>query len=259
VSALTDIEGLLLDIDGVLVVAWEALPGAADTLGWLRKQEIAFRLATNTTSLTRRDLANKLRDAGLDVTAEELVTAPAATGSYLRTHYPGARCYLVGEGGAAEDLGGVDLVEENADVVVVAGADRSFTWENLNRAFRMLLDGAKLVVMHRNLSWRTEGGMTLDSGAFILGLEKAADVHAEVVGKPAPDFFKQCLELLGVPGDRTAIVGDDVEADVLAGQALGLTGVLVRTGKFREETLGRASGRPAHVIDSIADLPGLLR
>ena len=258
-SALTHIEGVILDIDGVLVVAWEALPGAPDALEWLRKQEIPFRLATNTTSLTRMDLAAKLRDAGLDVGAEEIITAPAATASYLQTHYPGARCFLVGEGGAADDLPGIELVEAHADVVLVAGADPAFTWERLTRAYRILLDGAKLVAMHRNLSWRTEDGMTLDSGAFILGLEKAADVHAEVVGKPSPDFFEQCLKLLGVPAERTAMVGDDVEADVLAAQRLGLTGVLVRTGKFREETLDGASGRPDHVIPSVAELPGLLR
>ncbi len=156
-------------------------------------------------------------------------------------------------------------MEEGAEVVVIAGADAGpgpedvFTYENLNRAFRMLKAGAALVAMHRNLHWRTDEGPTLDTGAFTLGLEAAAGVTAEVVGKPSPDFFRQAASLLGVPADRAAMVGDDVESDVLAAQAVGLTGVLVRTGKFREEDLERASGDPDHVVDSVADLPALLR
>src|SRR5207245_9293005 len=136
--------------------------------------------------------------------------------------------------GAAEDLEGVQLVDDDGEVLIVAGADRAYTWENLNRAFRMILDGAPIVAMHRNLAWRADDGMTLDAGAFLLGLERAAGVEATVIGKPAPDFFRHALERLGTPAERTVAVGDDLEGDVLAAQALGLTGVLVRTGKFRQ-------------------------
>jgi HAD superfamily hydrolase (TIGR01458 family) len=246
---------VLLDIDGVLVVSWRALPGALDTLRRLRGRGLPFLLATNTTSVTRKGLAERLRGAGLEVVPEEIVTAPAVTASYLRSRYPGARCFLLGEGGAAEDLEGVELVQEDADVVVVAGADSAFTWENMNRAFRFLLEGAALVAMHRNLSWMTDAGPTLDAGAFIAGLEQAAGAAAEVVGKPSLDFFRQCVELLGVDAERAVMVGDDLEADVLAAQAAGLTGILVRTGKFRPEQLRAAAVQPDHVIDSIVDLP----
>jgi ribonucleotide monophosphatase NagD (HAD superfamily) len=108
--------------------------------------------------------------------------------------------------------------------------------------------------MHRNLSWLTERGMMLDTGAYVLGLERAAGVDATVTGKPAPDFFRQSVALLGVPAEEVAMVGDDLEADVLAAQDCGLTGVLVRTGKFRPETLEASERRPDHVIDSIANL-----
>jgi ribonucleotide monophosphatase NagD (HAD superfamily) len=119
----------------------------------------------------------------------------------------------------------------------------------------MLLDGAVLVAMHRNLSWLTEKGMQLDAGAFLLGLERAAGAEAVVTGKPSPDFFRQCLDLLGTDAGHTMMVGDDLEADVLAAQRLGLAGVLVRTGKFREEQLERTEEKPDLVIDSVADLP----
>jgi ribonucleotide monophosphatase NagD (HAD superfamily) len=110
--------------------------------------------------------------------------------------------------------------------------------------------------MHRNLSWRTAEGLVLDSGAFTLGLERAAGVEATVVGKPSAQFFASVLGLLGVSAEEAVMVGDDIEADVLGAQAAGIRGVLVRTGKFRPQDLDR--GDPVHVIDSVADLPALL-
>ena len=254
-----DVEGVLLDIEGTLVVGGDPIEGAARTLERLRSIGIPFRLASNSTGASRPELRASLAALGIDVGLEDIVTAPVLTAAYLRSRHPGARCMLLGEGGAASDLEGVELVEGPADVVIVAGADRAFTWENLNWAYRLLLDGAALVAMHRNLSWRTEDGMALDSGAFLLGLERASGIQATVIGKPSPDFFAQAVGLLGVAPDRAAMVGDDLENDVLAAQALGLTGVLVRTGKFRPDGLERSPDQPDHVIGSIADLPGLLR
>jgi HAD superfamily hydrolase (TIGR01458 family) len=254
-----DADGMLLDVEGTLVVSWGALPGAADAVRALRDAGIPFRFATNTTSTTREELARLLSQAGIETDPLEVITAPVVTAAYLRERHPGARCLLLGEGGAAGDLEGIELVHGDAEVVIFAGADAAYTWESLNRAFRMVLDGAAIVAMHRNMSWRTEDGMTLDSGAFLLGVERAANVEATVVGKPSLDFFRQAIDLLGVPADRAAMVGDDLGNDVLAAQTAGLTGVLVRTGKFRPDALERATDRPDHVIDSIADLPGLLR
>ena len=121
-----------------------------------------------------------------------------------------------------------------------------------------LRGGAELVAMHRNLSWMTRRGEKLDAGAYLLGLEAATGLEAVVLGKPAPEAFRAGLDALGLPPERVAMVGDDVENDVLAAQELGITGVLVRTGKFREETLARASGPPDVIVDSIADVQGLL-
>ena len=106
--------------------------------------------------------------------------------------------------------------------------------------------------MHRNLFWMTRRGEKLDAGAYLLGLEAATGLEAVVLGKPAASAFRAGLDALGLPAERVAMVGDDVENDVLAAQALGITGVLVRTGKFREDQLARASGTPDHVVGSIA-------
>ncbi|TMK61668.1 MAG: HAD family hydrolase, partial [Actinobacteria bacterium] len=158
-----------------------------------------------------------------------------------------------------DDLPDVDLVEEGAEVVVIGGAGTDFSYERLNRAFGMLMDGAALVGMHRNMYWRTKDGLQLDGGAFIVGLEEATGRKAAICGKPSPTFFHEAVEMMGTPIERTAMVGDDIVNDVLGAQAAGLVGILARTGKFLPADLERASSQPDRVIASIADLPELLR
>ncbi|MGH2683274.1 MAG: TIGR01458 family HAD-type hydrolase [Actinomycetota bacterium] len=251
-------EGVLLDVDGVLVVSWEALPGAAESLRVLEERRIPFALVTNTTTLSRRSLSARLAQAGLEVPPELLMTAPAATAAYLRSHHPGASCFLLATGDVAEEFQGIALAADAADVVVVGGAEDALTYEAMNRAFRMIRDGAALVAMHRNAWWMTSEGPKLDAGPYVAALEEATGVRAVVVGKPSTEIFRGALALLGAEPERAVMVGDDLEADVFPAQAIGLTGVAVRTGKFQEEALAAAGDKPDHVIDSVADLPSLL-
>lgn len=255
-----DVDGLLIDIDGVLAISWEPIPGAIDTLAWLRSRGVPFRLITNTTTHPRKALAATLREAGFAVEPGDIVTAVVASAEHLRTHHAGARVFLLSDGDARADLDGVTLVgaDQPADVVVIGGASDVFTYANLNHIFEQLMNGAALIGMHRNMYWRTSEGLQLDGGAYIAGLEEATGSRATICGKPAPDYFEAALEMLGVPAARVAMVGDDVVNDVLGAQAMGMTGVLVRTGKFRRADLERSGGVPDHVIDSIADLPALL-
>ena len=254
-----DVEGVLLDIDGVLTVSWEALPGAVETIARLRGDGIPFRLITNTTTHTRRDLAATLGNAGFDVRADEIVTAVVATASYLRAHHADARVHVLADGDAREDLEGVNIGGvEDAEVIVLGGAGQDFTYERVNGVFRRLVDGAVLVGMHRNLYWRTREGWQLDGGAYVAALEEATGRPAEICGKPAPAYFEEAVRSLGIAPDRVVMVGDDVVNDVLGAQSAGLTGILVRTGKFLPTDLQRTTREPDHVIDSIADLPAWL-
>lgn len=257
-AAPEDVDGLLLDIDGVLAVSWRALPGSVETMRWIRSRGLPFRLITNTTTHTRADLSETLCDAGFDVGPQEIVTAVAATASHLRTHHPDARVTVLTDGDPEGDLEGIHLVglDEDADVVVIGGASDDFSYAALNRVFQQVRDGATLVGMHRNLYWRTAGGWQLDSGAFLAGIEQAAGVTATICGKPAPAYFASALGELGLGADRALMVGDDIVNDVVGAQAAGIRAALVRTGKFREADL--AKGRPDFVLDSLADLPRLL-
>ena len=252
-------DGLLLDIDGVLAVSWEALPGAVDALARLRGDGIPFRLITNTTTKTRADLAATLRGAGFDVADDEVVTAVVATAEHLRSAHPGAKVFVLSDGDATADLAGIELVPvEDADVIVIGGACDDFTYATMNRIFRRLMDGAAIVGMHRNLFWKTAEGWELDGGAYLVGLEEAADTRAVICGKPAKAYFDGGLAMLGVSADRAAMIGDDVVNDIIGGQAAGLTGILVRTGKYRPGDEDRDEGRPDHVPDSFADVPAFL-
>jgi HAD superfamily hydrolase (TIGR01458 family) len=259
---LPGVTAVLLDIDGVLTVSWRPLPGAVAAVRWLRAAQIPFALLTNTTSQTRSWIASALAEAGFPVTAADVLTAPAITAAYLASHYPGARCSLLNSGEIAGDLSGVTVTgdgDPGADVVIVGGAGPEFSYAALNRAFGQLCDGARLVAMHRNMYWRTSDGLQLDGGAFLAGLELASGVQAEVTGKPSAAFFEAGLAALGGPASTAVMVGDDLDNDVLAAQRIGIHGVLVRTGKYRPGAEHSAPESPEHVIDSVADLPGLLR
>jgi HAD superfamily hydrolase (TIGR01458 family) len=255
------IGAVLIDIDGVLTVSWRPLAGTVAALGRLREAALPLALVTNTTSRSRASIAAALAGAGFAVTAADILTAPVIAAAYLAEHYPGARCLLLNSGDIGEDLAGVRLARQDdsgVDVVLVGGAGGEFSYQALNRAFGHLQRGARLVAMHRGLYWRTSEGLQLDSGAFVAGLEQAAGTTAEVVGKPAPAFFTAALAHLGADAGRTLMVGDDIENDVLAAQRQGLTGVLVKTGKYLPRAHRDASGTPDHVLDSFADLPALL-
>ncbi len=253
---------MLIDIDGVLTVSWEPLEGAVEALQVIREAGLPVALLTNTTSRTRDRIARTLAERGLRVGPDDILTAPAATAAYLREHRPDAACLLLNSGDVTADLQGVRLVsgpDARPDVVVIGGAGPEFDYAALNGVFGHLQRGAELIAMHRNLYWRTDEGLQLDAGAFLLGLEAATGTEAVVLGKPAAEFFAAALRTLGVTADEAVMVGDDVEADVLGAQEHGVGGVLVRTGKFAPDAEGGVDGhRPQHVIDSIADLPGLL-
>jgi HAD superfamily hydrolase (TIGR01458 family) len=253
---------ILLDIDGVLHVSGEAVPGGAEAVRELRGDGHRLRFVTNNTTRARTRLAAELRGLGIDLEDDELATTPLAAAGLLA----GRRVLALTMEAVRKDLAErVELVDCDADVVLLGGADETeesgqvFSYENLNRAFAELEAGADLVCLHRNRWWQTSRGPMLDAGAFVAGLEYAAGVEAEVVGKPSRAYFEAALAELGASPDDAVMVGDDVEADVGGAKAAGLRGVLVRTGKFREESLAAAEPQPDGIVESIASVPAYLR
>lgn len=255
------VKAVLIDIDGVLTVSWHALPGAVEAMSRLRQMGLGLRLVTNTTSRTRSWMATRLSAQGFPVHPEDILTAPGLTAHYLTERYPGARCLVLNSGDLTNDLPGLHLVGPEApdvDVVVLGGAGPEFSYDVLNRVFGHIQRGAALVAMNRNLYWATDEGLCLDTGTFLAGLELAAGVTATMTGKPAGTFFTAALERLGADAENALMIGDDIDSDVVAGQAVGLRGVLVKTGKFLPRDLRRRDPAPDHVIDAFVDLPALI-
>ena len=265
--------GVLFDIDGVLTTSWKPIPGAAETLRILNDHQIACSYLTNTTTRTRKQIAEALVDAGMDVRADEVITAALLTSEYVRQTYPDARCFLVNSGNITEDMPGIDLVASTEfgpddrpdppDVILMGGAGPEYNHLTLSRVYDWMALGVPVVAMHRSTSWTTTEGLRIDTGLYLIGMEETSGRKATAVGKPAPAGFLAAAGRLGVDPEAMYMVGDDLNNDVLAAQVVGMTGVLVRTGKFRQDTLNRWAAdefamQPNHVIDSVADLSDLL-
>jgi HAD superfamily hydrolase (TIGR01458 family) len=252
-------DGVLLDIDGVLTVSWAPLPGAVATIEWLQRQGIEFRLLTNTSSRTRREIASLLRQAGMDIEEQHVLTAVTSAARYLTENYEGTGCFVLNEGDIGEDLEGIRRTgPDDAGVVLLGGAGPSIGFGELNTVFTMAIAGAPLVALHRNLRFQTADGPALDMGAFVLGLEAATECSVTVVGKPSPSFYAAALRELGMEAERVIMVGDDIVADVIGAQHAGISGALVRTGKFRHSDLEGNNSEPDHVLADIGELPDLL-
>ena len=248
---------ILLDIDGVLHVSGEPIPGAVDAVARLRQQGHALRFVTNNSTRPRATLAEELRQLGFELGDDELQTTPGAAVRELA----GKRVFALVMGAIVPDLDGLELVGDRADAVLLGGCDETtepnqvFSWMNLGRAFAELQMGAELYCLHKNKWWQTSRGPLLDAGAFVAGLEYATGVDATVLGKPSAAYFAAALDALAAEPELTWMVTDDLEADVRGAQAFGMRTALVRTGKFRPETLESSDLVPEIVLSSVAHFP----
>ena len=242
------VRGLLLDLDGVVHVRGVALPGSLEAIAKLRAAGAPFKFVTNT---TRRPLARIVADLaalGLEATREDVFTPAALARAFLRQH--NLSPFLIVHPELRDDF--CDLPSGTAEAVVIGDAAEFFTYERLNQAYRRILDGAPFLALAKNRNFHdADGGLSLDVGAFVAGLEYASRREAIVLGKPSPLFFKLALQGLGCAPEEAAMIGDDAEADVGGAMAAGLQGVLVRTGKYRAGDEARLQHPPTAVVENL--------
>ena len=251
------ITALLLDLEGTVYQAGRLIENAGDAIAALEARGIRIGYATNTTSRPRSTVARELAGMGLTVSPERIFTAPRAAREDLVRRGMG-RCSLLLRETLREDFTGIAFDDEAPQAVVLGDLGDEMTFARLNRAFRHVLGGAELVTLARNRYWRAADGLTLDVGAFAAALEYASGRAARLAGKPAPEFYAWALSELGASAAEAAVVGDDLESDVGGAQKAGMAGILVRTGKFLPEELAASNIRPDALVNSVADLPGLL-
>jgi HAD superfamily hydrolase (TIGR01458 family) len=220
---------VLCDIDGVLHVGEAPLPGAQRAIERMREAGIGLCFLTNTTRRPRRAILERLSRMGLDVRAEELLTPSRAALDWLGRER--LRAHLLIHPDLVEDFAGVS--DGPAAAVVLGDAADGFTYRALNECFRRILDGAPFLALARNRYFREPDGLSLDMGAYVVGLEFATGRAAITLGKPSPEFFEAALRIAGGEAATAVMIGDDVEADVNGAISAGLRGILIRTGKYR--------------------------
>ncbi len=251
-------KAVLIDLDGVLYQGDEAVPGAAGVVSWLAARSIPHLFLTNTTSRSRRDLVGRLAGFGVQTCEQRILTPPVAAAAWLAANAPGPAGLFVPPATRA-DFATLSVLpadsEHGAGSVVIGDLGEAWDFATLNRAFRLLMSKPRpvLVALGMTRYWRAADGLRLDVAPFVRALEHAASCEAVVLGKPSRAFFDAALETLGFPAAETVMIGDDIVGDVQGAQNAGLRGVLVRTGKFRNEDL-TASIRPDAVLGSIAGL-----
>jgi HAD superfamily hydrolase (TIGR01458 family) len=236
----------------------EPVAGAREAIARLRRAGIALRFVTNTTAHSRTRTLDKLARLGFDVEQPELVTPAALAVAHCRARGH-RRVALVMNGEVKRDFADLEEAGDGGvDAVVMGDLGSAFGYDVLNRAFRHVMDGAELIALQKNRYWLRADGLSLDVGPFVAAIEYATGRQAYVVGKPAQSFFAEVLRDLGVEAAHAAMVGDDIESDIGGALRAGLAGILVRTGKYREEVVRDSGIEPTATVDTIADVPGLL-
>ena len=243
------VKALLLDLSGVLYVGEDLVEGAVKTVKQARDRGWILRFVTNTATKNRAQILEKLHTMDIPLEDDELFTAPMAALACIRRE--NLTPYALVHENLQEDF--AEVSGGNPDCVVLGDARDGLSYAAMNRAFRLVRDGAPLLAIGYNKYFRTEEGMMLDAGAFVHALEWAAGVEAGILGKPSADFFHEVVASTGCEASECLMIGDDADADVAAAVHAGLHGCLVRSGKYSEGDEERLP-KEAWTIDSIADL-----
>lgn len=251
--------GYLIDMDGVLYRGKAIIPGADRFVEELRRRDIPFRLLTNNSQRTRRDVVAKVARLGIDVDDEHVFTSAMATARFLAQQKPGGTAFVIGEGGLLTALHqhGYAVVDHDPDYVVV-GEGRTFNLELVETAVRMILRGAMLIATNNDPNCPTDQGLRPGCGAMVAMLETATGVKAFSVGKPSPLMMRAARKELGLSTDETVMIGDTMETDILGAVQLGFHSVLVLSGGTRREDLPKYAYRPEFVAESLGDFAELL-
>lgn len=251
-------KAILFDLDGVLYIGDQPVPGAAQAVDWCRKNAIPHLFVTNTTSKPRAAIVDKLSAFGITVSEQEILTPPVATVQWLQENQLRRIGVFVSEITAREfkDFTFIADDEQAVDAVIVGDMGEGWDFATLNRAFRQLMQGQSpyLVALGMTRYWRAEDGLRLDAGAYVSALQYATGREPVVLGKPAPAFYHAALHRLSVQPEEAVMIGDDIKGDIDGAQRAGMQGVLVRSGKFRESDLNQGI-QPSAIINSVAELP----
>ncbi len=248
--------GLLIDMDGVIYRGGEIIPGAPQFINQLVDNNIPFRFLTNNSQRTRLDMAAKLKRMGFKITPEHIYTCSMATARFLASQKENPTAYVLGEGGlnTALHINGIAIVDKDPDYVIV-GEGRTYTFEMLEKATNLILNGAKLIATNMDPNCPTANNQTRPGcGAVVQLLETATGKKAFSPGKPSPVMMRDARKELGLNAKHTFMIGDTMETDILGGIQLGYHTILVLSGGTKKNALPNFAYQPCQVVKSVAEL-----
>jgi NagD protein len=245
----------LMDMDGVLVHEEDAIPGADRFLAALGARAIPFLVLTNNSIYTPRDLSARLRASGLEVPETAIWTSALATARFLEDQRPGGSAYVIGEAGLTTALheAGYTLTERDPDYVVL-GETRTYSFERITRAIRLIAAGARFIATNPDPSGPSPDGLVPATGSVAALISKATGVEPYYIGKPNPLMMRSALNALDAHSETTAMIGDRMDTDIVSGLEAGLETILVLTGVSTRESAERFPFRPSRILDSVAEL-----
>ena len=253
------IESWLTDMDGVLIHEGVPIPGADAFLKRLKESGKPFLVLTNNSIYTARDLQARLARMGLDVPVKNIWTSALAMAQFLHDQHPGGTAYVIGESGlttALHDIGYV-LTDHEPDFVIL-GETRTYSFEAMTKAVRLINNGARFIATNPDSTGPSTEGALPATGSVAALITKATGKEPYFVGKPNPLMMRAGLNVIGAHSETSAMIGDRMDTDVLAGLEAGMSTFLVRTGLTSDADIARYPYRPSQVVDSIADLVDLV-
>ena len=248
-------QGIIFDMEGVLVFQGKAYPDAAELLDLLREKGITIRILSNSTLQSRKSCAEKLTSMGFNIYESEIITASFATARYLKTLNPRS-CWVMLKGEGLAEFNDFNHDSENPEYIVMGDFREGFNFRNMNKALRLLQNGSKLIVMIPELVDHSMGGAELTVGAYGKMLEEAANIEATYIGKPNKYVFEMTLTTMDIEKNKVLMVGDKISTDVVGAKKAGTRSALVKTGEFKESDLD-CDSKPDYVFDSIQDVKKL--
>ncbi|MBM3120356.1 MAG: HAD-IIA family hydrolase [Chloroflexi bacterium] len=248
-----ELKGVIFDLHGVLMFQGKVYPGAVELLNSLHQKGITFRILSNSTLESRKSLAEKLRKKGITVYEDEVITASFATAQYLKTLHPGS-CWIMLKREGLDEFRDFHHDSENPEYVVLGDFREDFNFQNLNKALRLLSQGAKFIVMIPELIDNSMGELELTVGAYGKMLEEAANIKATYIGKPNRYVFEIALHTMDITEkNKILMVGDRLSTDILGARNTGLKTALVKTGEFQESDL-ESPITPDYIFDSVREV-----
>jgi NagD protein len=245
----------LIDMDGVLVHGSVPIPGAAEFLGRLVERQAKFLILTNNSIYTPADLQLRLRRSGLAVPDGHIYTSALATAQFLQRQRPGGTAYVIGEAGLTTALHeiGYLLTDQDPDYVVL-GETTAYSFERITKAVRLVAAGARFIATNRDVSGPSETGLVPATGAVAALISSATGVRPYFIGKPNPLMMRTALNTIDAHSEESALVGDRMDTDMVAGTESGLHTILVLTGVTRREEVARFPYQPTRIVDSVAEI-----